>query len=443
MVESLTFKAPGALISLAMGAALLAGPATAQDILKADAFIPGDMLESPLHRFHPDVSTNGFSNVYTIESPIGLQRIEGTEQAIMRVREIHATEVLRDRSTVGSIANSAKNRTLNLVETPIRILGSVGDEWNEVETAGDAILFVPVQTGNLVGKFAAGIGEMGVTGVRIVRGAAGTKCNGFGCVEKAGKDIWSGLNSLTGKHDVTRKLHAEMGTSSETTYQPLKNQVDRISYADAYTGTAYKFGLGVNGYRINYFSDVVTGTGYANNAEFLASYQDADRIKNENKDRLIEWGVSQQTLDTLYNNPNYSKLRRIRLVTALRQLGNPVEQARFARGAAHADSRYNADAHIAAYEYLAALAQTGRYQGLVEGAPVAIARIADGRWVMPVISDHLLPSEKSLAPAKMLARASGSQTARPEIHVLGTVSPDYRREMQRLGITVLTVPTRP
>lgn len=441
MFKSVKSGSSRAALAFAASAVIICAPVSAQTNVSAADFIDAAQMESELHRVLPNATSNGFSNTYEIQSPGGLHAVEGTNQVMALIKDIHAADILKQRSTVGAIANSAKNRTLNLVETPIRILGSVGNELSEVETTEDALLFIPMQTGNLIGKFAEGASQLGVTGARIAKGAAGTRCSGFQCAEQIGKDVWSGLNSLTGKHDVTRKLHAELGTSSETTYQPLKNQIDRISYADAYTGTAYKFGLGVNGYRIDHFSQTVTGVGYANNAEFLASYQDADRKQNSDKDDLASWGVSQDTIDALYANTSFSKLRRFRLVEALRAMNSPREQTRLARGAARANSTYNANAHIQAYEYIAAMAARGDYQGLATGAPVAIAVNSSGAMVMPIVTDYLLLTPSSRAPMQMLARLSKNRSSRaaPEIHIIGTASDEFVREAARLGITVKTV----
>ncbi len=407
--------------------------------VSAQKFIPANYMQSAHHRVLPNATSNGFSLIYRIETPAGMHVIEGTDRAISRIDEIHATEVLRGRSTIGVVANSAKNRTLNLVQTPVRLLGAVGHEVGEISSAEDAILFVPVQTGNLVGKVAHGVGELGVTGVRIAKGAAGTRCSGFECLERAGKDILSGANSLTGKHDVSRRLHAEFGTNSETDNEAYRKEIDRISYADAYTGTAYKFGLGTGGADINYFSNVVTGTGYANNGEFLISYKDAYRTRNQDKASLAAWGVPAKTIDAFTNNPAYTQTMRTRLVAALRLMNNLAQQARLAVDAAAARTQYDADSYLAAYEYIAKLAAQGELRGLTQTTPVAAAVKTNERLIMPYRADYLQWTEKSQRPVQILANAARQDATRtlPEIHIIGTASDEFRINAKRMGVNVV------
>ena len=80
--------------------------------------------------------------------------------------------------------------------------------------------------------------SLAATAWRITTSAAGTKCQGFGgCTSKAGRDIWSGFNSLAGKHNAAKEIHYTLGTDPYTDNQVLQRQVDRLAYADAYTST--------------------------------------------------------------------------------------------------------------------------------------------------------------------------------------------------------------
>lgn len=450
MLNKYTLRRKTVTLGLTLILSIAPGMAHAQYVIPAQAsvvaaadFLPAEHMQSAYHTVSPQAYSNGYSNTYTITTPYHVYVVEGTDKALATITEIRATEVLRGRSTVGAVANSAINRTKNLVETPVRIAGVVGDEFGKVKSGEDALFFIPTQMGNVAGIFINGVGELGVTGYRIVKGVGGTRCSGVNCVKKAGRDIWSGLNSLTGKHDVSRRLHREFGTDKDTDNKAYQRQVDRISYADAYTGTTYKFGLGVSNANIDYFSPLVTGVGYANNVEFLAVYEDADRAQNRDKEALLQWGVSEQTLKAFYSNPNYTKIMRGQVVTALRPLGNPQEQARMFAGAATADTPYNARVYIAAYSYMAGLAQKGVLKTIVPGAPVAIAEARNGALIMPIVSDYLQLNPESRQPLHMLAalaRVHPGQV-RPEIHMIGTVTPEFTREAQRLGVSVKTVGT--
>ena len=201
----------------------------AERTFDAAQFLGPDFMQSPYHRVEPRAVADGYMLRYAIETPYEQIIIIGTEQAKLRILEIHATETLRQRSTGGAILGSAKDRTTNLVKTPYRIGKTLVNRAGDISNVEEAVLFVPEQVGQATGSLLNGVGELGVTALRITKGAAGTKCSGFGCVEKAGEDIWSGFNSLVGKHNASRRLHAEFGTDPQTDNKAYRKQIDRLA----------------------------------------------------------------------------------------------------------------------------------------------------------------------------------------------------------------------
>ena len=168
---------------------------------------------------------------------------------------------------------------------------------------------------NTIFQLAKGFEEFGVTIIRISKGAASTKCSGYTCVKKAGTDIWSGFNSLAGKHNASRRLHSEFNTDPETNNKVYRKQIDRLAYANAYTGTTIKLGAGQAG--IDYLSDAFMGVGYYNNAEFIVSYEDAHRQRNNEKEILKGWGADTNLVNFFYKNKTYTKKYRRRLFKSL------------------------------------------------------------------------------------------------------------------------------
>ena len=159
----------------------------AERTFDAAQFLGPDFMQSPYHRVEPRAVADGYMLRYAIETPYEQIIIIGTEQAKLRILEIHATETLRQRSTGGAILGSAKDRTTNLVKTPYRIGKTLVNRAGDISNVEEAVLFVPEQVGQATGSLLNGVGELGVTALRITKGAAGTKCSGFGCVEKQAK----------------------------------------------------------------------------------------------------------------------------------------------------------------------------------------------------------------------------------------------------------------
>ena len=240
----------------------------------------------------------------------------------------------------------------------------------------------------VIGGFAGGIKELGVTGLRITRGVGGTKCSGpFACVGKAGKDVWSGINSLTGKHEAARRAHAMVGTDPYSDNAALQHEVDRIAYAESWTGTGFKFGVTSAG--IPVLSPYTTGVGYYNNAEFLSQYEDADRRKNAEKAMLAEWGVDADVIEQLYRSEAYTPTVRTFLITAMSKIDNPAYRANYLADAVTAPTRLIAQNKLQIAQYFAMLDDSGQIDGFVENTNLAMALTQNGAIIMPFVADYL------------------------------------------------------
>lgn len=421
---------------LGLGLSAITATSHAQMNVDAAQFLSPEYMQSEHHRVMPQASSDGVMLTYHIETPYETFSIVGTEQAKTRIREIHATEILRQRSTGGAILGSAKDRTTNLVETPYRLGKGLVNRAGDISNVEDAVLFIPEQVGEVAGNLLSGVGELGVTALRITKGAAGTKCSGFGCAKKAGSDIWSGVNSLAGKHNASRRLHAEFGTDPQTDNKAYRKQIDRLAYANAYTGTTVKLGMGQAG--IDYISPAFTGVGYINNGEFVGGYEDAHRRKNFEKEALKHWGANPQAIENFYSNTAYTKALRRRMFTALDALPDKAFAVRLFHDSADLPQRYDAESHITIYEYISELAASGEAVSFVSQTanPFIISR--DGTAIWPVYADYLTYSPQLMTGLEALSRSHPKSA----LHVLGRTSPDVKQKARRMGVLIVEWPGR-
>ncbi|MEP3891109.1 MAG: hypothetical protein ABJN69_11665 [Hellea sp.] len=408
----------------------------ANPAVNAAQFLGADYMDSAHHRVAPQAISDGYLLRYEIETPYERMTVLGTEQTKIRISEIQATETLRQRSTGGEILGSAKDRTTNLVETPYRIGKTLVNRAGDISNVGDAVLFVPEQVGQVAGNLLHGVGELAVTGARITSGAAGTKCSGFGCVEKAGSDIWSGVNSLAGKHNASRRLHAEFGTDPQTENKAYRKQIDRLAYANSYTGTTIKLGAGQAG--IEYLSPAFTGVGYVNNAEFVGQYEDAHRQKNREKDAYLAWGADPQAVESLYKNNAFTKLNRRRLFRALDIIPDKIFAMQLLQNAAGVSDRSYAESHLAVSDYIAALNARGDISAHISNAVAPLIVSRDGTLILPVYADYLRSTPQLNGALQDLSNRS-RQSA---LHVLGYAGPDVKQSARRLGVQVVEWPGR-
>lgn len=434
MLKFITHLAIGTVFSLTVTTPVMANPASQ---VPAQDFLGAELMQSPLHRVAPMAQNNGYVNIYTIETADGAYVAHGTEQARIMIREIHATHQLRQQSTVGMMGKSFVNATANLVKTPVRIVEGVGDRIDSVQSFEDAVFLAPKTVGEVGGTLINGAGELAHTGVRIVSGVAGTRCSGIGeCVSDAGRDVLSGVNSIAGKHSSARNIHARLGTDNETLNPMLQKEVNRLAYANAYTGVA--FNLTVPNAGLNHLSSYHQGVRWVNNSEFVAQYQDAYRGPDREKASLTALGIDQDTIDRLYANESFTNSNRTALAAALSAMGPTPYSDPFARDAAAADSPHIVRNKIEVYQYFAQMAQNGHIRNFVSG-PGTLAYRPDGTYVMPLKADYLQWTAQSQQAAEFLAQTARNGQNRAEMHVLGQASPEFKSQATRMGIKVINI----
>jgi len=405
-------------------------------LLPAADFLAPDLMQSPLHNVAPQTYNDGYANTYQIETPDHVFVVQGTPNVKIRIREIEATEILRHKSTIGKAASAVGERTLNLVETPYRAAKGGYDRFAATQTPGEALMVIPSGAAEIAGDVGHGLQELGSTAWRITTSAAGTKCQGFGgCASKAGRDIWSGFNSLAGKHNAAKEIHYTLGTDPYTDNKVLQREVDRLAYADAYTSTTVKFGFTMS--NVNILDPLATGVGYYNNGEFVARYEDAHKRRKKEKAQMLSWGAEQGAINRLYKNKAFTHTTRTRLTQVLSRIGTPPYRAHLIEQASTSKTRFVANSRLSVFEYLSKLDSDGKISGYIEDAPAAIAITKDGRVILPFAADYLSWTADIAPMVENLAQAAGNNKA--EIHVIGKASPLFKTKAQALGVKVVEV----
>jgi len=408
-------------------------------LLPAADFLAPDLMQGPLHRVASQTYNDGYANTYQIETDGHTYVVQGTNSVKILAHEIEATEILKTKSTVGKAAIAVGERTVNLVETPFRAVKGGYNRFAAAQTPAETLMVIPSGAAEIAGNLGNGLKELGVTAWRITTGAAGTKCQGVGgCASKAGRDVWSGVNSLAGKHAAAKEIHYSLGTDPYSENKVLQREVDRLAYADAYVSTAVKFGYTTSGVRI--LDPLATGVGYYNNGEFVAIYEDAHKNRNKEKALMTSWGASPDAVYSLYKNKAFTHTTRTRLTQTLSKMATPPYRARLIERAATSKTRFVAAARLTVYEYLARLEADGVVDSYIEDAPAAIAITKDGTLILPFAADYLswttdiAPTVKNFA-----ALAPSARNGKTEIHIIGRASPLFKQNAQALGVRVVEI----
>lgn len=419
-------------ISLNMGVIANAAPV---NTVPAQNFLGPDWMDSPIHRVAPDATNNGQINTYIIETEHGVFHVKGTDQARDFIREIDAAHTLKQKSTPGMVGSALKSRVVILVKTPVKTIKSVGNRIDSVRNVEDALLLAPRTVIDVGGSVINGAGEMLYTGNRLLKSAGGgSKCQGFGdCISDAGEEILSGINSVAGKHNSARRLHARFGTDSETRNPILKREVDRLAYAEAYTKTGFKI-ISPN----TSYADLETyrrGVGFYNTGNIVANYQDAYRKRNEQRDDLLARGIDADVLRVFYKHKIYTKKQKFSMIENLNQLGPDTNLTPFIQDASAANTVYDAKSFADKYAYFARLKTTRGIHDFKDGplkahGPIAIT--VDGHHVLPLKADLLGWSPQTDKAVSYLA-----QFPKSELHILGQASQELKQRAQSKGVRII------
>lgn len=400
----------------------------AQEIL-GEAWMSGE-----LHKVYPYAIIDHDRLRFKILTDSGDVVVKGTQDTRIYIQELYITDILKSRSTSGVVLQSTGARMANLVKTPVRAVKAVGKRTEKVDSVGDAALFIPDLTLDVAGGLLHGVGELFVTGQRLTSSVGSTKCEGLNCVGKAGEDIWSGVNSLMGKHNAARKLHSEFGTDPQTENRAYRRQIDRISYAESYIGTAVKLGVGNAG--VDVVSPWMTSVGYYNNGEFLTGYEDAHRRRNFEKGRIVSWGISRPQVEDFYKSEAFTKLQRRRFFIALETIHDQQLKRRIFDEAYWAPDRAEARGHLARAEHIAEFAKQGLVTLGDKSARALTVITHDGKRITPIYAD-LLNSNSHIAGPHAIVKQTSVQN---EIHVLGRASQRFVNMAVGAGFSVVQFP---
>ncbi len=400
-------------------------------------FIPSDMIQTPLYTIDQYAYNDGEMNTYRVVTEDHAFIVEGTSQLVNLIVEIEAINKLRDIKTVDTMAKGAAERAINLIQTPAGAVGGLLRRFSQEETLEGQLMTVPDSLSEVSANVTEGAIQLTNTGKRIATSAAGTSCAGFeACVSKGADDIWSGFNSLMGKHNAARELHAVMGTDFYTDNKVLRREIDRLAYADAYTSTIVKAGFTWSGIPI--LDPLATGVGYYNNVEFLAAYQDASVERNREKEAMRSWGVAPQIVETLYDNPSYTHSRRKLLFNSLSNLATPQYRIQMVERAAEATSKREADQIIRVYAHLHKLQSDGQIKAYVKGLHAAIVLDHQDHLILPIAADFLRYTKTSDARLRVYQKLANSDPRYQgaDIHILGHASQAYMAAAKALDINV-------
>lgn len=315
----------------------------------ADLLTP-DQLQGPLHKVRPEVTTDGFTNTYIIDSQYGSFYAHGNDLLPERIREIYAIAGIRktkDSDAYGKALGDAAKGTVD---------GAV----------------------NLVKKPVESIKGLGKGAARFFKGA-----NERARSTTDGSDA---PDQLKRYGDSRRKIAGQYGVDPYSSNEVLHQEIDTLAKATGAGNLTFTLakvaipgGAGL----------AVSGLSTTDTLNDILVEQGPYTLRAENRKRLIGMGINEAMIEAFLNHPNLNPKHQTVITLALQQLGPARGRAEYLRLAMA--SRSPEDAHF--FQRNAELMafyhrQKSPVIEIVNFRGIAAAYTNDRKLVLPVLLDY-------------------------------------------------------
>jgi hypothetical protein len=383
---------------------LAAGGYEQPGTMKASALLPADTLKGPNHQVQDEVQSDGFLNIYAIDTNSGVLRAVSTAQAKQYAAEVEAAARMAGLQSNEQFASGLQSTASTVV------------------TGTTALLNDP-----------AGALSGAVTGVGAMFGRAQEAMASSGA-KGAGED--SAMAGLSGFSKTKREYAYEFGVDVYSRNPVLQKQLDAVAQAAFAGNIAAKAAMMMIPGGAGVALSVTSSTATLNEA-----FRDLPpvELRKRNREKLAAMGVNADIAELYIENAVFTPREQTLIVEALDRMPEMENRGAYIRHAVLTD---NAD--LAYFRQR----QAGMYLGyhrsveplarFVPVGKVAVGQKKDGTIVFCAPLDHLYwtPAIGAFADLFEAELKAVPDVKGKEIWLGGTLSKTARKELEARGWTV-------
>ena len=398
----------GRLVGAVLGVMLLGAllPVFAQQpyespaVLSASKILPPELLSGPNHRVQERVTSDGYLNIYQIDSKFGTFTAISTAVLRKRIGEINAMVVMEKIQGSKEYVDSIKEGGLDAM------------------TSALSLMTKPVQT---LSSAAQGLGA---AFTRVREGLRGSTQS---------QSEESRVKDLIGFASTKREYAYQFDVDVYSENQKLQDMLNRISWA-GYAGSltwsaamaAVPGGAGM--------AMTVVGTNKVLNQVFQNT--PPVELRKMNLDKLTAMGIHPEIADALVHNPVFSPREQTLLVHAVNEMNGVADRGALVRLAL--TSQHSTEA---LYRQRQAQMYTGFHKSVaplerfIPLGQFAVSRAANGTLVFNLPLDYLVwtePMARLFTGANQLVNTL-SGIGEKQVWLTGTLSPRARKEIESRG----------
>jgi len=373
-------------------------------IHKAQSFLKPDLLKGEHYTVDEQVQNDGILNHYKVNSSFGNFQIVGTNSLRILIREINAIAAMKKIETDDTAIESLKQSGVNTVEGVKHL---VKDPKGTFENAAAGVSGLFNRAKGTVGK-------------RETTGAEDNKAEQL-------------IGFSKSKGQIATKFEVNMYSRNEV----LQQELSRLAWADFFGG----LGMGVATSVIPGAGGLLlTTSGTARLLNEAINTTPASELWLQNKNKLLEMGVNEDTIELFLNNPEFSPALQTVIVSSLDSMKGVDNLGLYIRIALQA-----ADPNMAKIVTQSVVMTAGYHKHI---APLKhldlMARLAsavkkDGTIVVVLPNDYLIWSEMVAdVTGSLLNKEKTSKGTGMEIWSLGDLSPMASSKLEEMGWKVHT-----
>ena len=368
-------------------------------VLKAQSFLEPQFLKGENYTVDGEVQNDGLLNQYSVKSSFGDFKVRGTSSLQILVGEIKAIAAMKkietDDTAIESLKQSGKN-------TVTGFKNMVSDPQGTFESA------------------AAGVGSLfnrakGTVGKRETTEAEDNK-----------------MAQLLGFSNSKGTIATRFGVNMYSRNEVLQAELDRLAWAD------YLGGLGV-GVATSVVPGVggvlLTTSGTARLINEAINTTPASELWLQNKNKLLEMGMNEDTIELYLNNPVFSPALQTVMVAALESMKGVDNRELYIKVALQASdpdmAKIVTESAVLTAGYDKNIAPLKHFSPL---ARLARAEKDDGTIVVIFPGDHVIWSDRVADITKSIVENGGiSKGAKLEMWITGDFSPMAHEKMEEMG----------
>jgi len=372
-------------------------------VRSAADLLPAELLEGPHHRVRDAVASDGFLNLYVVDSDFGTFEAAGDELLRQRVHEVGALAELDRMQKRDEFAKAVAAG----LKSPFVAA------WNLIRDPVDSILGVPEAAWEAVRKTA-----------EITR-------------RERGELEDSGFRELIGFESKKRELAFQLGVDPYSSNRELQKQLNRFAWAAYLGGLPFAFVPFQNP------ADEAEIGPAGENAderlrEILRHYSPED-LRRLNRIELAVMGVGPALAERFLTHPWYSPRHGTILIESLVGLDLAEGRGVFVETALAAGSEADARFYQRAAQLLRVYHEAADpLVRLASQRPAVLGLTQAGELVVPLILDHTVWSRRA---AEFAGRVTGAREALGaevvRLLVSGTLSERTRAEFRARDIDVI------